>query len=223
MSTYTNPCTAKGCKNRIYKKTKREPRKPICHPSREHRAKGLCNSCYNVRYVREYRKTRKYRRWWEKNKTKIRARQNKYYNKHKDRAKKYYELNREKIRRRKKIYYKKRRQYFLNCSKIWAQKHYLQKVTRERLYRLNIKKRVIGHYSPKLICKRCGFSDLRVLTIDHIKGDGARHRSNIGKAAGGEFYRWLIKNNFPKGFQILCMNCQWIKRIENDEIYHGRI
>ncbi len=147
-----------------------------------------------------------------------------WYHKHKDVVKRYNELNREKIRRRRKIFYKKHRQKLIRLSEIWVQKHYQRKLIRERLHRRNTKKQVLGHYSPTLTCQRCGFSDIRALTIDHIKGDGARHRKRIGKLSGSEFYKWLIKNNFPSGFQVLCWNCQYIKREENDEVRHrGRI
>lgn len=50
------------------------------------------------------------------------------------------------------------------------------------------------------------------LTIDHIDNRGAEHRRTIG-TGGDALVRWLKKNNFPPGFQILCWNCQWGKRI----------
>ncbi len=62
-------------------------------------------------------------------------------------------------------------------------------------------------------CVRCGFPDIRALSIDHIDGGGSQHRREIRR----HFYRWLIANNFPPGFQTLCMNCQFIKRHENQE------
>jgi hypothetical protein len=63
-------------------------------------------------------------------------------------------------------------------------------------------------------CSRCGEADMRCLSIDHINGGGGAHRRKIGS----HFYRWLIKHNFPSGFQTLCMNCQYIKRHENNEV-----
>jgi len=32
---------------------------------------------------------------------------------------------------------------------------------------------------------------------------------------GNGVKRWIIEHNFPAGFQILCMNCQFIKREED--------
>ena len=29
--------------------------------------------------------------------------------------------------------------------------------------------------------------------------------------AGIQFNKWLIKNNFPEGYQILCYNCNTVK------------
>jgi hypothetical protein len=89
---------------------------------------------------------------------------------------------------------------------------------KERNHKL--KEEVMRHYSPELKCQRCGFSDIRALSIDHIDGKGAEHRRQLGiiRGHGGRsIYIWLKKNNFPVGFQILCMNCQWIKRAENNE------
>ena len=75
------------------------------------------------------------------------------------------------------------------------------------------KRKVVEHYSKGTMkCRRCGFSDIRALSIDHINGGGVKHIRVIGN-----FYSWLINNNFPPGFQVLCMNCQWIKRAENNE------
>lgn len=91
---------------------------------------------------------------------------------------------------------------YMNGVHIWQREH----------ARKN-KIRVILHYSPEGKCVRCGFSDMRALSMDHIKGRGAQHIRKIHIP----LYSWLIKNNFPEGFQVLCMNCQWIKRFENHE------
>jgi hypothetical protein len=56
-------------------------------------------------------------------------------------------------------------------------------------------------------CNCCGETNIAFLTIDHINGGGNAHRREIKT----DFYQWLIKNNFPEGFQVLCHNCQWGK------------
>lgn len=57
-------------------------------------------------------------------------------------------------------------------------------------------------------CKRCGFADPRALQIDHINDKG-----NLNRKLGLDFYREVIREN-GVGFQILCANCNWIKRAE---------
>ncbi len=61
-------------------------------------------------------------------------------------------------------------------------------------------------------CK-CGFSDWRALQIDHINGGGNKERKNIGWA---KLYNKIIAGTI-KGYQLLCANCNFIKRHENKE------
>lgn len=75
--------------------------------------------------------------------------------------------------------------------------------------RRELKSRILGHYSngtPKCAC--CGESHLIFLALDHINENGAEHRKSIHS---GRFYQWIAKNGFPKGFQVLCHNCNWAK------------
>lgn len=68
-----------------------------------------------------------------------------------------------------------------------------------------IKVEVINHYGGK--CNCCGEEERMFLTIDHIASDGAEHRRNNNIKSGSGTYRWLKKNGFPRGFQVLCYNC----------------
>ena len=77
-------------------------------------------------------------------------------------------------------------------------------------YRRKRKLSVIQHYGGK--CKCCGEKEPVFLVIDHIDGGGTKHKKLI-KAKGGGFYDWLKRNNFPEGFQVLCQNCNWAKRM----------
>jgi hypothetical protein len=86
---------------------------------------------------------------------------------------------------------------------------------RNNIYRnqetLKFKKIVINHYSDgRNRCECCWESEIGLLTIDHINGrEGFNHTKKIG---GKWFYRWIIKNNFPKGLQVLCYNCNFGKK-----------
>jgi hypothetical protein len=50
--------------------------------------------------------------------------------------------------------------------------------------------------------------------MDHINNDGAEQRRKLGQL---NLVHWVIKNNFPDGFQILCRNCNWLKELERRE------
>lgn len=69
-------------------------------------------------------------------------------------------------------------------------------------------------------CGRYGFTDPRALQVDHRNGNGL-HYKHEGKeyAYRGVFlYNKILKGVFPKEhFQLLCANCNWIKRHEKHE------
>jgi len=55
-------------------------------------------------------------------------------------------------------------------------------------------------------CACCGEDNVRFLTIDHVRSDGAEHkRQTNGRSR--KIYRWLKANHYPDGFQVLCYNC----------------
>jgi hypothetical protein len=86
------------------------------------------------------------------------------------------------------------------------------------------------HYSQDPpACRCCGESEISFLQLDHKDGDGAAHRRAIGMAQGSPgqvekqnqkvniggngFVYWLKKNGWPPGFQVLCANCNYSKRV----------
>lgn len=86
-----------------------------------------------------------------------------------------------------------------------------------RSKRARVKEAVFVAYGG-YVCACCGETEKSFLTIDHINNNGAAHRRSItGKrhSAGFHTYIWLVKNGFPDGFQVLCMNCQHGKRMNN--------
>lgn len=63
-----------------------------------------------------------------------------------------------------------------------------------------------------------GCTDYRCLQIDHVNGEGAEDRRTARK--GTMFYRFVIKNilsGVVGRYQVLCANCNWIKRHANRE------
>lgn len=72
-----------------------------------------------------------------------------------------------------------------------------------------LKEEIIQHYGGKCAC--CGEPELVFLDIDHVRGGGKSHRKIVG--FGNKFYRWLKKQGWPKGYQVLCRNCNWSKYV----------
>lgn len=71
---------------------------------------------------------------------------------------------------------------------------------------------VLRHYSSGLLeCNCCGINELKFLAIDHINNNGKEDRKKNGTSV--QFYRYLIKNDFPEGYQILCHNCNMAKAL----------
>ena len=76
------------------------------------------------------------------------------------------------------------------------------------------------------VCACCGETESKFLTIDHINNDGAAFRKAVyrknkkGNTAGYHTYYWLARNGFPSGYQVLCMNCNYGKRMNNGVCPH---
>ena len=68
------------------------------------------------------------------------------------------------------------------------------------------------------ICSNCGFNDIRALQIDHKNGQGHRERLNH-KDSNYLMYLYYLKNleSAKEKLQVLCANCNWIKRSVDKE------
>ncbi len=87
--------------------------------------------------------------------------------------------------------------------------------------RREIRKTVLDHYgAPRCACCNELFN-YEFLQLDHINGDGAAHRAMLASStkknnrgqgnAGAKLLGWIIRNNFPADFQVLCANCNFAK------------
>lgn len=65
-------------------------------------------------------------------------------------------------------------------------------------------------------CCICGFSDKRALQIDHVNGGGSKERKN---GPGSNMHKVILDRviNGSIEYQILCANCNWIKRVTHNE------
>ena len=91
--------------------------------------------------------------------------------------------------------------------------------------------KILQTYSKRLsnsdipCCRCCGESNhIEFLAIDHIAGrkkmDSEPELVKLGYSSkfktSNSLLLWLTKNNFPKGFQILCHNCNFAKGHSKD-------
>ena len=95
----------------------------------------------------------------------------------------------------------------------YRKKHHARLKIHGKAYRDNLRISALNNYSDSNpICKCCGEGHIEFLAIDHINGGGNKHRKSIAKnLAGWQFFLWLKRDNYPKGFQVLCVNCNFAK------------
>jgi len=64
-------------------------------------------------------------------------------------------------------------------------------------------------------CGVCGEIHYEFLAVDHMNNNGYTHKKyGILRKYSNNICKYLIKNDFPEGYQILCHNCNTIKRSE---------
>lgn len=91
--------------------------------------------------------------------------------------------------------------------------------TKHQAYHLSIKLAAFAAYGGAY-CVQCGFDDHRALNLDHIAGGGTQdRRESLGS---NTIYLRLKKDKYPEGFQVLCANCNSIKKYTNNEFRRGR-
>ena len=60
-------------------------------------------------------------------------------------------------------------------------------------------------------CACCGESELSFLTVEHVNQDGAADRRKHG--GNTQLRNWLAKQPKLEGYEILCWNCQWGRKL----------
>jgi hypothetical protein len=85
-----------------------------------------------------------------------------------------------------------------------------------RRHRAKVKTELFGVLGGE--CAICGFTDIRALQIDHINGGGKKEKYRLH---GRQMLYFSILEKIKIGskeYQILCANCNWIKRVEMNEV-----
>jgi hypothetical protein len=90
-------------------------------------------------------------------------------------------------------------------------KHWPKVLARQRSGGLKVKIEVLSRYGVLGGCVCCGEKQINFLTIDHVKDNGSEDRE--AGLFGRILYRRLKKLGFPEGYQTLCFNCNWGKRL----------
>lgn len=95
-----------------------------------------------------------------------------------------------------------------------------QGIAHKRQYHIQLvksrKKLVYDHYG--WLCRCCGETNELFLSIDHVNNDGNTDEWR-GRSAPTR-YKKIIDKGYPDSIQILCMNCNWGKRMNKGVCPH---
>lgn len=112
-----------------------------------------------------------------------------------------------------------------NLKKQYQQRKYIyyfcSPCKQDRMKKFYDKRKVMvfEHYGNK--CNCCSETTFEFLTIDHINNDGHKEVWANGNRIGGvQLYQKIYKNNYPDTYQLLCMNCNFGKRMNGGVCPH---
>jgi len=129
---------------------------------------------------------------------------------------KYREKNRETLREKGRQDYAENADLMREKSRKYRQAHLeqtrLASAKNKRETRIKQRKSVLEKLGGK--CIKCGFNDWRALHVDHINGGGTKERKEFNSPA--KSYQDIMEFGILK-YQILCANCNTIKRHECGE------
>ena len=89
----------------------------------------------------------------------------------------------------------------------------IAEVEKTRQYHSAVKEIVFSHYG--WVCACCGEKERAFLSIDHVNNDGYKERDGGRKRSSNNLYRKIRRHGFPNTYQVLCMNCNFGKRMNN--------
>lgn len=113
--------------------------------------------------------------------------------------------------------YRKKPEY-----KEWYKKWVLENKDKLRVkskrHKEKLRMEALKRYGNK--CECCSEEVTDFLVIDHINGGGTRHRKELKGGSG--IFQWLRDKKYPKGFRVLCHNCNWSIYRNNGICAHRR-
>ncbi len=137
--------------------------------------------------------------------------QKKYYEDNKKKIlnlrKKYREINKEKINIWQRQYYENHKEELNFQHKEYYKNHMEEMKFYQKQHHNALRLEILHYYSKdSMQCACCGEDILYFLAIDHINGGGNKHYKELIEK-GTTLDQYLINNNFPPGYRILCHNC----------------
>lgn len=133
-----------------------------------------------------------------------------------ERNRRYREAHREELRERGRIYHAANAEKRRESARLSKERNKEANRDRDRDYARNWKaerrQELIAAMGGK--CVRCGYSDWRALQVDHINGGGNIERKS---RTIWSFYKTLSTAPDLEKYQLLCANCNQIKRYERNE------
>lgn len=128
--------------------------------------------------------------------------------------------NREYLLSVKNMDYQENKEKYKQYRKTYLLNHRFDKEFREKSRNDSKRRRYIQRMRMFNLlgykCIKCGFSDIRALQFDHINSDGSIERKEL---KANKFLRYYINHpqEAKEKLQVLCANCNHIKRIEKNE------
>lgn len=128
-------------------------------------------------------------------------------------VKRHYQKNKEEIKAKARAKHYENKEENNKRSREYSAAHKEENNIRARRYRENRRNQIFSILGDK--CIRCGFKDKRALQIDHVNGGGTKERRSYGNRLD-KHYKDVFEavKNGSKEYQILCANCNSIKRYE---------
>jgi len=115
--------------------------------------------------------------------------------------------NRERYKANQLRWRQARRKELCEYTKRWNKANRERALAAQRACNKKLKDAAYAAYGGYR-CKCCGEDREQFLSLDHVNNDGAAHRKVIDRR---KLYKWLQREGYPPGFQVLCMNCNFGK------------
>jgi len=140
-------------------------------------------------------------------------------------SKEMYQRNKDRISKETKSYYQRHRQELLKKSrdnyKNRSEKKKMEYAEKQVERKREVRQKLIKMFGGK--CVKCGFDDWRALQIDHINGGGNKQRQEDKRFKDQRAMLKLFMEHPEEKSkcQLLCANCNWVKRYEGGERWNG--